>query len=414
MGKRYDDHHRLLKEGEVQRKDGYYQYRWTDRWGKRHSLTAKTLSLLREKENEILLDKLDGIRAESRNYTLDDLFNMWCKLKRGLQDNTFQNYKYLYKSFVSPYIGSCILINLHRSDIKKLYNQLLDEQNLKVNTLDSVHTVLRQVFQLAVEDNFIRQNLCDNLMKEIKQTRNEGRPNKRALTLPEQELFLEYISRENNKYYHWYPIFVIMLGTGMRVGETVGLRWEDIDLDKGVISVKHTLVYYKHESGRCYFNVHPTKTKAGTREIPMLDYVKEAFLLEKEMQKLTVIKCKAEIDGYSGFIFTNRFGDALHQGILNKALRRIIRDCNKEQLSKGEDDPVLLPDFSCHILRHTAATRMLEAGLNVKVLQAVLGHADYQTTMDIYVDVTNELKEREFKMIQSKMNRNKRNEDSSE
>lgn len=92
----------------------------------------------------------------------------------------------------------------------------------------------------------------------------------------------------------------------------------------------------------------------------------------------------------------NRYGDVQHQGTLNKAIRRIIRDCNDEVLLKEEKDPVLLPPFSCHSLRHTFATRLCESGINVKVIQDVLGHADISTTMNIYCDVTNELKRKEF------------------
>ena len=98
------------------------------------------------------------------------------------------------------------------------------------------------------------------------------------------------------------------------------------------------------------------------------------------------------------FIFINRDGQVQHQGTLNKALRRIIRDCNEEVLEKYgiESDPVLLPHFSCHILRHTFATRLCESGVNIKVIQDVLGHADIETTMNIYIDVTKELKKKEI------------------
>ena len=89
-----------------------------------------------------------------------------------------------------------------------------------------------------------------------------------------------------------------------------------------------------------------------------MEFVKEAFLKEKEYQETLGVECKATVDGYTDFIFVNRFGNVQHQGTLNKAIRRIIRDCNDEVLMKGEDDPVLLPYFSCHTLRHTFTTHM--------------------------------------------------------
>lgn len=84
---------------------------------------------------------------------------------------------------------------------------------------------------------------------------------------------------------------------------------------------------------------------------------------------------KATVDGYTDFIFINRFGNLQHQGTLNKVLRRIIRDCNDVQLSIGKKNPVLLPNFSCHSLRHTFTTRLVEAGVNIKVIQELCGHS---------------------------------------
>lgn len=90
-----------------------------------------------------------------------------------------------------------------------------------------------------------------------------------------------------------------------------------------------------------------------------------------------------------------------------KALRRIIRDCNDEVLEKGKANAVLLPKFSCHTLRHTFTTRLCESGINVKVIQSVLGHADISTTLDIYADVTKDLKKAEMQTFEDFMNRKK-------
>ena len=198
---------------------------------------------------------------------------------------------------------------------------------------------------------------------------------------------------------HWYPVFYVMANTGMRVGEITGLRWSDIDLKKGIIRVNHTLVYYNHRDEKgCYFSINTPKTKAGEREIPMTEGVKQAFLMEREFQSQAEISSKSRVDGYDDFIFVNRYGDVQNQGNLNKALRRMMRDCNDEILEKyGVDsDPVLLPQFSCHILRHTFATRLCESGANLKFIQSILGHADVSTTMNIYVDVTDALKKKEI------------------
>ena len=123
--------------------------------------------------------------------------------------------------------------------------------------------------------------------------------------------------------------------------------------------------------------------------------------MEREYQQETGIACNVVIDGYTDFIFVNREGGTFYQGTLNKAIRRIIRDCNDEVVQKGEENPVLLPHFSCHSLRHTFTTRMCEAGVNIKVIQDTLGHADISTTLNIYADVTKELKREEFAGLDS-------------
>ena len=175
-----------------------------------------------------------------------------------------------------------------------------------------------------------------------------------------------------------------------------------------IIDVNHTLVYYDHRTEGskkgCYFNVNTTKTPAGMRQVPMLEFVKEAFLMEKERQELLGLHCETTVDGYTDFIFVNRFGQPQHQATLNKAIRRIIRNCNDKQFLENDNPEVLLPHFSCHSLRHTFTTRMCEAGVNVKVIQDALGHKDVSTTLNIYTDVTKELRKSEFEGLELQFN----------
>lgn len=209
--KRFDKRHRLLKTGEIQRSDGYYTYRWTTKNGKRHSVTASTLEELRKKEDTVLRDKLDGIRAEAQNVTVNDIFELWCSMKRGLKDNTFQNYCYMYNLFVRPEIGAFRIQTLKKSDVKRFYNMLVDERGLKITTIDNIHTVLHQILTVAVEDDYLRTNVSDNVLKELKQVRNLGANRKSALTVSEQELFLDYLKSDKTRYHHWYPIFAVMI-----------------------------------------------------------------------------------------------------------------------------------------------------------------------------------------------------------
>ena len=389
--RRLDSKRKVLRKGESQRADGTYDYRWTSRNGKRHSIYAKTLEELRRKEEQVMRDKSDGIKVEAQNVTINDVFDLWCDLKRGLKDNTFQNYKYMYTQFVQPDFGKSRIARLKKSDVKRFYNMLADERGLKVATIDNIHTVLHQVLDMAVDDNYIRHNPSSNVLKELKQSHNFDTEKRKALTVEEQKLFLTFL-KNSRQYNHWYPIFALMLGSGLRVGEATGLRWCDVDLEAKEIDVNHTLVYYNHAQNGCYFGVNTPKTKAGNRTVPMLDLVRDALLQEKERQTFNELECKVTVDAYTDFIFINRFGNVQHQGTLNKALRRIIRDCNDEVLAKDENATVLLPRFSCHNLRHTFTTRLIEAGVNPKVVQDTLGHKDISTTLGIYASVTNDFK----------------------
>lgn len=390
--KRKDDKGRILRKGERQREDGVYEYRYQVN-GKRQSLYAVTLEQLRRLEDQITVDRHDGIRSNASAVKLDDLFNVWCDMKRGLKDNTFQNYQYMYTQFVSPHLGDEKVVKIKKSDVRRFYNRLLEVEGLKMSTVNSLQTVLHQVLQLAVDDNYIRVNPADSALRELKLTHQYDSERKRALTVDEQKLLMTFID-ESEQYRHWRPIITVMLGTGMRVGEVTGLRWKDIDLAKGTIDVNHTLVFYNKKHKQTYA-INSTKTPCSNRVIPMLDSVREAFLEEKRNQESKGLYCTSIIDGYQDFIFCNRFGEVLNLGVINKALRRITRDCNEQVLDnhKGDDMPVLLPRFSCHTFRHTFTTRMCESGMNVKVVQDVLGHSDIRTTLDVYTHITKELQD---------------------
>lgn len=350
---RFDNRHVRLKTGETQKKNGY-EYRWTTKDGKRHSIFATTLDALREMEADLAADQHDGIKTDIKGLTVNDCYNLWKELKRGIKDSTFKNYIYMYEMFVMPTFGKKRVVQVVKSDVKRFYNNLCDDQHLKISTIDGIHNVLHQVFQVAVDDNYIRANPCTKMLKELKVAHGHEVEKRKALSVGQQELFLKFIS-ETDTYKHWYPVFYIMLNTGMRVGELTGLRWRDVDFESGFISVNHTLVYYNHrDEVGTYYSINTPKTDAGKREIPMIEGVKEAFEMERRYQEENGIESKARIDGYDDFIFVNRNGDVQHQGTLNKAIKRIARDCNDKVLLETDldENPILLPSFSCHILRH--------------------------------------------------------------
>ena len=389
---RYDSNHVRLRTGEYQHSEKKYEFRYS-MFGKSYSIYANTLEGLRDREEQIYARQEENRRKYNPyTTTLNDTFELWKELKRGLRKNTFQNYCYMYNQFVRDTIGNCYIATVKKSDIKRFFNYLVDERRLKAGTLDSVHVVLHQVFQIAVDDEWIERNPSDNAIKELKRARGIQSEKRFALSQNEQKLLIEFLSR-NDENSRWGPMIRILLDTGMRIGELTGLRWCDLDFEHNIIDVNHTLVYYDGGNGKCRYAINDTKTPASKRMIPMTKRVKDAFRSEKKYQENAGIKCNVTVDDYTDFVFLNRFGGVYNQCTVNKVIKRIIRDCNDEEFMKTDSPEVLLPNFSAHIFRHTFASNLVSAGVDARMAMELLGHSSIETTMNIYAHVTEEMRE---------------------
>lgn len=417
--KRTDARGRILKDGESQRPDGIYRYRYTDAYGKRHDVYSNRLVAtdkvpkgskpdlsLREKEKQINRDLDDGIKAQVENSaTLNELFQLYMSTKTKLKESTRTNYIYMYEKYVLDVLGSKKVKDIKYSTIYSFYSGLIDGLGFKPNSMEIIHSILHPVFRLAVRDEYIRMNPTEGAMSEIKRTYDWEKPKRIALTIPEQEMLIDFLNTSES-YCRWKSIITFFLGTGCRVGEVIGLRWEDCDFEKKTISINHNTIYrkYKGES-ESRFHITTPKTKAGIRMIPMLSDVKNALLAEYNLQQ-QIGFCDEIIDGYSGFIFQNRFGSLLSSNDINRALERIYTACNNEERERAKKEkrpPVLIRHFSVHNLRHTFCTRFCENESNLKVIQEIMGHADIETTMNIYAEATTEKKVESFANLEGKI-----------
>ena len=419
MAERRDTKNRLLGKGEYQKSDGRYMYRYVDSKGNSRFVYSWTLTqtdrppkgkhsekCLRELEKEIakdLQDEIDSFKA--KKMTLNAFYEDYIEQKQELKTSTRTNYKYMYKKYVWDSIGRRKLPEIKYSDIKKFYNHLIREVGFKPNSMETIHTILHPIFATAVRDGYIRVNPTDGVMAEIKKSNDWEKPKRHALSVSEQEAFVEF-TKSHGVYGHWLPLFTVLLGTGCRVGEVVGLTWDDCDFKNGIININHSLIYRPDEyTGKSGFYISTPKTKAGEREIPMFEAVRKALLNER-MRQMREGFNQTVIDGYSGFIFSNRFNGVLSPHNINRAIERITRDYNVEEselAARQNREPLLLPHFSVHNLRHTFCTRMCENESNIKVIQEIMGHSDISTTMDVYNEATRDKKKESFAGLEGKM-----------
>ena len=238
-------------------------------------------------------------------------------------------------------------------------------------------------------------------MTELKKNLGMKTGVRHALTIPQQRAFMEYIAT-HPIYYHLWPIFTVFLGTGCRIGEVLGLRWEDINYEKRIISINHNLTYYPVGEDRASENhISTPKTEAGMRTIPMLDTVKDAFEMIWEEQKENGWT-DAEIDGMTGFVFCNRYGNVMNAQSVNRAIKRISSAYNateEVEAKKEHREPVLLPNFSAHVCRHTYCSDMAKSGMNPKILQYLMEHSDISVTMNVYTHISCQDAEEELNRI---------------
>ena len=378
--KRKDNKGRILRDGEIQKADGRYEFRYQDVNGKRRSLYSWKLTAsdtlpngkrpcedLRSLEKDVLRDVQDGIQTQTRT-TVDMLFEIYISGKTKIRGSTRANYRYIYAKYIHPELGDLQIDSLKYSRLKSFFERL----DLSPNSIKAVYSILHPALELAVRDNYIRRNPMDGILREL----NLETSKRRGLTVGQEKALMEFLDG-NDIFGHWRPLFICMLGTGCRIGEMLGLRWGDILWEENLISIDHTLSYRLQENGKVEFLEAPPKTKSGVRMIPMMQSVRKA-ILEERMKHPD-----------SEFIFVNRYGKPLTVYDVNRAIERIV-----EHLPG-------VPKFTSHQLRHTFATKICQNETDLKLIQEIMGHADISTTMNIYNESNIERKKASFARMES-------------
>lgn len=411
MANKKDKKGRVLKEGEDQLKDGRYRYRYTDKNGKRHAVyswkltTTDRLPLgkrqcksLREKESDIKKDLADGIDTYGAQITVNELVRRYLNTRTELAINTFKAYDVALRCHIEPsFLGKKKIVDVKYLDVLDFYKYLRVDKNLAHPTIYNIHSVLQPAFQLAVMDDLIRYNPCYNCLKNYKRSKTT----RTALTVQQQKQLLSFLKDNSIQFHFYYSLIYFLLNTGVRIGEALGLTWNDIDFENRMISINHQLLYGKNtEINKLNRGINseryciiPTKS-SNERFIPISD---DLFLFLQKYYKDTLkIRKRGNyvIDGYTDFVFYSKRGNLAIPQTTCRAFRSIKKRYNEEEIAKSEfehREPILLDDFSPHVLRHTFCTRMAEKGMDVRVLQKIMGHSDINITISVYEHTNNSL-----------------------
>lgn len=407
-----DSKGRSLKQNEDQLKDGRYRYRYIDVNGNRKSIYAWKLVTtdktpqgkkdglcLREKIKQIEKDLEDNINTYYANSKVSDLINIYLDTKVRLANSTKENYKHmLEKNIKNNNLGKMKVADVKKSDVLKFYEYLYKQKKFSIGSIQLYQNLLFPSFQLAVDDNIIRVNPCRNCMKDY--VRGSMDSPKEALAKDEQKILLNFV-KTDAFYSRYFVLFVVMLGTGIRISEAIGLTWDNIDFKKCEITIDHQIIY-KKINGKCSHYATSTKNKK-TRIIPMQKNIMAILQKYKNEQYFLSISSNIEIDGHKNFVFINKSGKLYTPNTIVRACHGIRDRYNKEETENSIEEnrkAILLPNFTPHTLRHTACTRMAEGGMDIKVLQEIMGHSNISVTMQVYNHVNDERAKNEMNRLE--------------
>lgn len=367
-------------KGIYQRKDGFYSARFVDRCGNRQEKYFNTLPEARNWLEDAKYHDKHGTTVLPADMTVDTWFEFWiANIVGDLSPNTRRNYRERYTRNIQPVIG-----NMRLADVKPLHCKLVlnrMEATYAGSTIRQTYIAMGTMFKSALMNDMIQKHPMDG----VRYTKPVRPANDiHFLTVGEQKKFLEVAKRSHN--YHQYAL---ILETGLRTGEMIGLTWDAIDWNKRTLTVNKTLEFrHKQQEWRA----GPPKTQHSYRTIPLTkrayDILKEARAKWESGKKSdSLSKTLTYIDRRTGaqaslimadLVFINyRTGEPAKNSSYDTHLYKLC-------------DEAGIKHFCMHALRHTYATRAIEAGVQPKVLQKMLGHASLSTTMDRYVHVTDD------------------------
>lgn len=365
-----------LGEGIYQQQNGTYCARFVDRTGKRKAKRSKKLQEVRQwLADAIYIDEHSDL-DQANDMLVDSWFDYWISIKKKtVRPNTVRNYTERYERNVKGVIGKKLLTEVKPIHCQKIFSDMAEE-GYKTTTIYQTRITLYNMMDFAKENDVIVNNPCK---KSVKSDMGKPSEKKEALTIEVQKKFLEGAKGQS-----YENQFRFILQTGLRTGELVGLKWDDIDFENRTLTISRTMEY-RYKVGE--WRVGPPKSKSGYRTIPLTNEAIRILKAQKEKNsKIKVVKLE-----WADQVFLCRKGEPVKNSTYDTALFKI---CDKVGIKR----------FSMHILRHTFATRCIEAGMMPKTLQKILGHSNIGITMNLYVHITEEEKQKEIDLVADALN----------
>ena len=392
--KRRDNRNRILRNGESQRKDGRYAYKYTDATGKQQFVYSwkleKTDKLpygkrdflaLREKEKQILQDLSDQISPRGGEMTVLELVQKYIRQKTGVRPNTEAGYQTVVNILKQEKFGSARIDRVKTSDAKCWLIQL-QKNGRGYSSIHSIRGVLRPAFQMAVDDDLIRKNPFDFQLATVIVNDSVTRE---AITRKQERAFLEFV--KNDKHFsRYYEGIYILFKTGMRISEFVGLTLADLDMVNRTITVDHQL----QRTSKMEYIIEATKTTSGTRVLPMTDDVYACF--ERIIANRKTPKVEPIIGGKWGFLYLDKNGMPMVALHWEKYFQHICQKYNSIY-------KVQMPKVTPHVCRHTYCSNMAKSGMNPKTLQYLMGHSDIGVTLNTYTHIGFDDAQKELKRV---------------
>ena len=392
---RRDNKGRKLFNGESQRKDGKYEYKYQDAWGKRKTVYSWKLTptdrvpagkrddiSLREKIKQIQKDLNSNITPDGGNFTVLELVEKYISQKTGVRHNTRSNYNFVVNVIKKEAFGKKRIDKIKVSDAKEWLIKMQQVDGRGYSSIHTIRGVVRPDFQMAVDDDLLVKNPFEFQLNTVVVNDSVTRE---AITRQQERDFLEFVKNDQH-FCKYYDGIYILFKTGLRISEFVGLTKKNLDFENNRIIVDHQL----QRTRDMKYIIEDTKTESGERMVPMTPKVKEAF--QRILANRKNPKVEPMVDGYSGFLYLDKNGRPMVALHWEKYFQHIREKYNKIYRAQ-------MPKVTPHVCRHTFCSNMAKSGMNPKTLQYIMGHSDISVTLNTYTHLNYDDAEEEMQKV---------------